>query len=85
MQAILEQKKPFRIAYLGKELIVQEHNIGRSNVFHVVFPDATKSLTLCRAEGMDIGKHWTSIPEGRLQEAEAIGPLIAEKIKKDNL
>ncbi len=53
MTAILEKKRPFRIDYKGMPLTVQEHTFGRTQVFHVVFPDATKSLTLCRAIGTE--------------------------------
>lgn len=49
-------------------------------IFHVTFPDGRVPLVLTRATGNDQSKFWTSVPQGRQKEAEAVGPLIAAYI-----
>lgn len=70
----------FDIGYEGQHLSVSEHHIGGGSVFHVVFADNTEPLVLTLTKGPS-SSFWTSIPEGRQNEAEAIGELIANKIK----
>ena len=73
----------FDLVYNGMPIKVKEHHVNSQILFIVQFSDNTPNLVLTRATGTEIGKHWTSIPEGRLKEAEAIGPLIADFIKKN--
>ena len=74
----------FDLVYNGIPIKVKEHHVNSQILFIMQFSDNTPNLVLTRATGSEIGKHWTSIPEGRLKEAEAIGPLIAEYIKKNS-
>lgn len=75
----------FDLVYNGIPIKVKEHHVNSQVLFIVQFSDNRPNLVLTRATGTEIGKHWTSIPEGRLKETEAVGPLIAEKISKENL
>ena len=73
---MLDMKQPFTVSLWGKTLSVEPIKKGSNYVFMIVFPDGTQSLAITRATGEDKPKFWTSIPEGRQKEAEAIGPLI---------
>ena len=46
--------------------------------FHVKFSSNRRPITIARAKGMDAPFFWTSVPEGRQQEAEGVGKLIEE-------
>jgi hypothetical protein len=73
----------FQIDYKGGKIKVQRHSIGGSTtVFRIGFSNGTPALVITRATGEHIGLHWTSIPEGRLNEAQEIGPLIEHYYKK---
>lgn len=50
--------------------------------YHVSFSSDRKDITVARATGMDRPYFWTSIPEGRQQEAEGVGKLIEEYLSK---
>lgn len=72
----------FIISYNGVNIQVQRRALSSGPViFRVNFPDRRQSLVLTRATGTEIGRHWTSIPEGRLQEAADIGELIEAYFK----
>jgi hypothetical protein len=73
--------KPFRLTLGKHQLIIQEHNLDGYPVYHVVFPDATPSLTIYKTKESDSAVAWDSIPEGRSSEAQEIGILIDNKIK----
>ena len=72
----------FELDFKGGKIRVQRHAIaGTQTVYKVVFSDGRPPLVLTRATGKDIGRHWTSIPEGRLTEAQQVGPLIEQYYK----
>jgi hypothetical protein len=73
---------PFELEYEGKKIRVQRHNVANTFVYHIVFEDKRPPLVITRASNANAVRWWTSIPEGRLPEAEQIGPLIAEYIQK---
>ena len=50
-------------------------------VYIANFVDA-QPLVLVRASDANSGRFWTSVPEGRQELAQRIGPLIAEQIRK---
>jgi hypothetical protein len=64
-------------SYKGK-LIVETMNLPGQVLFKVFFPDNTRPVVICRATNFNQAKFWTSVPEGRQIEAEAIGPLIEQ-------
>lgn len=71
----------FELDYNGGKIRVLRNKVERQTIYRVVFPDGRPPLVLTRATGTDIGRHWTSIPEGRFNEAQEIGPLIQEYLK----
>ena len=74
---MLDMTRKFELLYGSKKLEVTPVKAGGNYVFVVKFTDGTRHpLSLTRASGMDKPKFWTSIPEGRQKEAEAIGPFI---------
>jgi hypothetical protein len=69
----------FEIEYKGGKIKVQRHRMGGyTTVFRIGFSNGRSPLVITRATGEHIGRHWTSIPEGRLSEAQEIGPLIEQ-------
>jgi hypothetical protein len=76
-----QNENSFELHFKGGNIQVQRHQIERQTIYRIAFSDKRPPLVLTRATGTDTGKHWTSIPEGRLNEAEEIGPLIQEHIK----
>ena len=77
----MSETSGFNLVFRGDTIQVTEHTIGKQQVFRAAFAASRPPLILLRAKGMDIGAFWTSIPEGRQEEAELIGELIEEYIK----
>jgi len=78
-----EATSHFDINFNGKVLKVKEVLMGKDKLYVVSGEDMPPlGLTLAMAHGG--GKFWTSMPEGRQQEAEDIGPLIDEYFKNTN-
>jgi len=71
---------PFEIQS-GGTIKVSEHSVGGSRVFHLDFPDQRKPLNIMVGETRGGERFWTSIPEGRQNEAEQYGKLIANYIR----
>lgn len=76
-----EIEKPFSLELEGRWIKVSEHELQEKRVFHVHFNDDTKPLVLAVGMNQRQEKFWTSIPQGRQEEAEKIGKLIAEHIR----
>lgn len=74
----------FELELNGVTMKVQEIQIRKDNVYRIVFSSPRPPLVLARTK--DAGKNifWTSIPEGRQKEAEGMGKLIDEYLKKNN-
>ncbi|MEJ6980001.1 hypothetical protein WG906_06040 [Pedobacter sp. P351] len=79
-----EVEPPFEIDYKGKRSIVTEAAIKNRRVFNIQFPDSRRPLTITVGLTNEDVKFWTSIPEGRQEEAEEIGKLIAAYIRSKN-
>jgi hypothetical protein len=60
--------------------IIVRHSNGRV-LFLISFPDGRPSLVLTRLVNIYDKKVWTSIPEGRMAEAQQIGPEIVKHFK----
>ena len=71
----------FVIEYEGQPVRVKEVLMGGRNTYFVSLTDQPP-LALVRANDANGGRFWTSVPEGRQELAEKIGPLIAEQIKR---
>ncbi|MDE3214121.1 MAG: hypothetical protein KGM98_12875 [Bacteroidota bacterium] len=66
----------FRIKYLSGTLQVERLHFGGNRVFKVLYPGNPVPLLITQAMKSGRTAFWTSIPEGRQQEAEEIGALI---------
>jgi len=69
----------FTVEYNSQTVKIREMLISGSPAFIAWFPDQAP-LVLVRANDANSDRFWTSVPEGRQQLAEEIGPLIAEQI-----
>ena len=72
----------FDVELYGHLAQVSDHTIRSARVFHIVFGDGKRrplNITIAEAEGGE--KFWTSVPEGRQEEAEFAGKVIAAYIR----
>ncbi|MDN3584942.1 hypothetical protein [Mucilaginibacter flavus] len=76
-----EVEPPFEIQHNGVTLKVTEAEIKSRRIFYIQFSDNRKVLTVTVGKGLGDEKFWTSIPEGRQEEAEEVGKLIAAFIR----
>lgn len=74
---IVEEDK-FTLESNGVTLKVERLNLPGQTTFRVVFSSPRKPLIISRATNANAVKFWTSIPEGRQQEAEGVGRLIEQ-------
>lgn len=72
----------FDIEFDGGPARVSEVKIGTQVVYRVLFKTARKPLILNEALDRKNNIFWTSIPEGRQAEADQIGPLITNYLKR---
>jgi len=79
--ALMDDPKIFDIELNGQVISVSSHEIKSARVFHVVYPDSKTPLNITIAENSDGEKFWTSVPEGRQEEAEFAGRIIAAYIR----
>lgn len=71
----MEPGEKFTIFYKERDIEVEWLSINGVSVFKI--PMNNKSpLFITRATKENGRKFWTSIPEGRQSEAEALGPLV---------
>ena len=80
MSNLLGNKK-FEIASEGVTITVTEHTVQDQQVYRLVFGDTRVPLVFTRAATWQ-GNLWTSVPQGRQQEAEQFGRLIEDHIKQ---
>ncbi|MBS7565505.1 hypothetical protein KHS38_13920 [Mucilaginibacter sp. Bleaf8] len=78
----MEDPKVFDVELNGQSVRVSEHTIKFARVFHLVYPGSPPPLNITIAENTDGVKFWTSIPEGRQEEAELAGKVIAAYIRE---
>lgn len=76
-----EIQAPFELKLDGVEIRISEHELAGKRVFHVDFGKGKKPLIITVGLSNRNEKFWTSIPEGRQQEAQQIGKMIADYIR----
>lgn len=74
--------KEFDIEVDGCNARVSDCTIKSARVFHIVFSAGRKPLNITIATNSDDEKFWTSVPEGRQEEAELAGKIIAAYIRE---
>lgn len=67
----------FEFKYHEQRVQVQPKLIGRDWVYALYFEDGRSPLIITQAKADHGGKFWTSLPEGRLAEAEELGAYVA--------
>lgn len=67
---------PFEFDYHGQMIQVQPRLVRRDWVYALYFEDGRPPLVITQAKANHGGKFWTSLPEGRLAEAEALGVYV---------
>lgn len=77
----MDDPKVFYIELNGQTVQVSDHTIKSARVFHLVYPGRKPELNITIAEDSDGVKFWTSLPEGRQEEAEFAGKVIAAYIR----
>ena len=70
------QNEIFDLEFGINKIRVEQIQIPGQTFFRVNFSNEIPPLTLLRATDSNQAKFWTSVPEGRQQLAEQIGPLI---------
>ncbi len=75
------EAKQFELKSNDVRLRVQEHKIAGQTVFRIAFSDRTPPLVITKAQHFEAHNFWTSIPEGRQNEAEEIGAVISNHLK----
>ena len=71
----------FDLDFKGGKIRVQRHFVANQTIYRIVFSDKRPALVVTRALNENAAHWWTSIPEGRQNEADEIGPLIEEYIR----
>lgn len=77
----MNDPKAFDIELNGQVAHVTEHTIKSAKVFHIDFERRKPALNITIAHTSDDIKFWTSVPEGRQEEAEFAGKVIAAYIR----
>ena len=77
----MDDSKTFEVELNGQIVRVSAHTIKSARVFHIIYPDRKPDLNITIAEDTDGVKFWTSVPEGRQEEAEFAGKVIAAYIR----
>jgi hypothetical protein len=77
----MDDPKKFEVELNGQLVSVSGHTIKSARVFHVCYPNGKPALNITIAENTDGEKFWTSLPEGRQEEAELAGKVIALYIR----
>jgi hypothetical protein len=76
-----KRQNDFTLDFMDGTIRVQRHSIGAQVIFRVTFSNKRTPLVVTRALHSNAYRFWTSIPEGRQQEAEEVGALISEYFK----
>jgi hypothetical protein len=82
MATQIDDPKEFNVELYGQIASVSAHTIKSAKVFHIVFCGGRKTLNITIATDSDGSKFWTSVPEGRQEEAEFAGKVIASYIRE---
>jgi hypothetical protein len=74
----------FDLSYQDTLVRITRHDIQGQTVYRVIFADKRQPLILHRALNAVAEYFWTSIPQGRKTEAEAIGRLIENYTRQNS-
>lgn len=71
----------FEVEAEGIKIMVSEHTVHDQQVYRLIFNDKRAPLVITRATTWQ-GKTWTSIPQGRQQEAETFGQIVTQYLDR---
>ena len=77
----MNDPKAFEIEVNGQSARVTDHTIKSAKIFHIVFQGRRPPLNITVATNSDDEKFWTSVPEGRQEEAEFAGKAVAAYLR----
>jgi hypothetical protein len=77
----MDDPKQFEVELNRQTIRVSDHTIKSARVFQIVYPDRKPDLNITIAEDTDGLKFWTSVPEGRQEEAEFAGKAVAAYLR----
>ncbi|NOW96099.1 hypothetical protein [Mucilaginibacter sp. SG564] len=82
MAAQMDDPREFNVELYGQTASVSAHTIKSAKVFHITFCAGRKALNITIGTDSEGNKFWTSVPEGRQEEAEFAGKVIASYIRE---
>lgn len=71
----------FEVEVDGVKIMVSEHTVQDQQIYRLIFDDKRPPLVITRASTWH-GKTWTSIPQGRQQEAETFGQIVTQYLDR---
>lgn len=74
----------FELKFKTTRLRVERLKLPGQVAYRIEFSSARQPLVIARAMGMQKEHFWTSVPEGRQQEAAGIGQMIDDYFKERN-
>jgi len=66
------------LVYKGVNILVRKHYINSTDIYRAIFADKRPPLIITTAKNHLGRAFWTSVPEGRLVEAQDIAMLVDE-------
>ncbi len=81
---MVEQNETFDLEFGSATIRVEQIQLPGQTFFRVNFSNEIPQLALLRATNSNGARFWTSIPEGRQQLAEQVGPLIEGYYRSKN-
>jgi hypothetical protein len=79
---MLSPQENFEMELNGVIMKVSELDLPGYIAFRIEFSSKRPSMVVARTKDAEKNIFWTSIPEGRQQEAEGVGKLIEEYFQK---
>ncbi len=73
--------RKFELEVDGVKIIVTEHTVQDQQVYRLLFNDKRPSLVITMAATWH-GDLWTSVPQGRQEEAEKFGKFVSEYLNR---
>lgn len=71
-----EQNETFDLEFGNATIRVEQIQLPGQIFFRVIFSTQVPELRILRATNAEQEKFWTSVPEGRQELAQQVGPLI---------
>jgi hypothetical protein len=78
------QNETFDLEFGNATIRVEQIQVPGQTFFRVIFSNQIPELRLLRATNSMEERFWTSVPEGRQQLAEQVGPLIEKYYRSKN-